>query len=258
MKFGVCGAPECAAVAAAAGYDYFEWSVQAFLQPRAGEEAFREALKQVRAAPLPSPVCNGFLPGDLKVVGPAVDAAALEAYVTTACTRAAVAGVDTIVFGSGGARAIPEGFDRAEANRQILAFLKMLAPIAARHGVCIVIEPLRFAECNVLNTVAESAQMARAADAESIQLLVDGYHWACNGEPEADIVAAAPLFRHMHIATRAKRRTPGAEPCEALPRFLRTVGRIGYTGRLSIEGKIEHPAVELPAALRLMREGVGA
>ena len=253
MKFGICGSPESAVAAAQAGYDYFEWSVQAFLQPRADDAKFQEALAAVKAAPLPAPVCNCFLPGDLKVVGPLVDAGALKAYVTVACQRAAVAGVDTIVFGSGGARAIPEGFDRAKAESQILAFLSMLAPIAAANHVCVVIEPLRFSECNVLNTVAESAKMTRAANAASIQLLVDGYHWACNGESEADIVAAAPLFRHMHVATQANRRTPGAEPCTALPRFLKTVAQIGYTGRLSIEGKIENPAVELPVALKLMK-----
>lgn len=253
MKYGVCGSPECAPVAAQAGYDYFEWSVQAFLQPRADEALFQKALEAVKASPLPSPVCNCFLPGDLKVVGPNVDTAALTAYVTTACARAAVAGVDMIVFGSGGARAIPEGFDRARAEAQILAFLNMLAPIAAQNGVCIVIEPLRFKECNILNTVAEGAKMARAARADAIQLLVDSYHWACNGEAEKDIVDAAPLFRHMHIATQANRRTPGAEPCEALPRFLKTVRSIGYTGRLSIEGRIDNPAAELPVALKLMK-----
>lgn len=258
MNFGVCGAPECATAAAKAGYDYFEWSVQAFLQPRAEEAAFLKTLDVVRAAPLPSPVCNGFLPGDLKVTGPAVDKTALATYVTTACRRAAMAGVDTIVFGSGGARQVPEGFGRAEAAGQILTFLKMLAPIAADNGVLIVVEPLRYQECNILNTVAEGARMVHAAAADSIALLADGYHWACNEESEADIVAAGPRLRHMHIATRANRRAPGAEPCEDLPRFLRAVGRIGYTGRISIEGRIDAPATELPAALRLMREELRA
>jgi sugar phosphate isomerase/epimerase len=255
MKFGVCGSPEIAVVAANAGFDYFEWSVQGFLQPQADSADFLKALEAVRAAPLPCPVCNCFLPGSLKIAGPDVNAAAIEVYVAVACERAAVAGVDTIVFGSGGARQIPEGFDRAEAERQILAFLKLLAPIAARHGVVIAIEPLRHAECNVLNTVAECARMTTLADHAAIRLLVDGYHWACNGEAEADIVAAAPLFRHMHVATQANRRPPGAESCQALPRFMKTVRQIGYDGRLSIEGRIENPAAELPVALKGLQSG---
>jgi sugar phosphate isomerase/epimerase len=255
MIIGVCGSPDVAAPAAAAGFDYFEWSVQAFLQPRAEAARFEAALAAVKAAPLSCPVCNGFLPGDLKVTGPAVDVAALDDYTATACARAAAAGVDTIVFGSGGARQVPDGFDRVEAERQILAFLKRLGPVARRHGVVIVIEPLRTAECNILNTVAECARLTRLVDDANIRLLVDGYHWACNGEAESDIVAAAPLFRHMHIATKANRRTPGAEPCEALPRFLQTVRQIGYTGRLSFEGRIDDPATELPVTAARLRAG---
>lgn len=253
MKIGVCGSPEVAVAAANAGLDYFEWGVQTFLQPRADDAAFKKALAAVKAAPLPCHVCKGFLPGELKVTGPAVDDAAVDAYVATACARAEVAGVDTIVFGSGGAREVPEGFDKAEAERQIIAFLKRLGPVARRHGVVIATEPLRYAECNILNTVAESARVTRLVGDENIRLLVDGYHWACNDEAEEDIVAAAPLFRHMHVATRANRRTPGSEPCDALPRFLRTVRQIGYTGRLSFEGRIDDPAAELPVVARILR-----
>ena len=253
MNIGVCGAPSLAAAAARAGFDYFEWSVQTFLQPLAEASAFEQARAAVKAAPLPCPVCNCFLPGELKVTGPAVDNAALDAYAATACARAATAGVDTIVFGSGAARQVPEGFDRAEAERQIVAFLKRLGPVARRHGVVIAIEPLRTAECNILNTVAECARLTRRVDDPAIRLLVDGYHWASNAEAEADIVAAAPLFRHMHVATRANRRAPGAEPCEAVPRFLRTVRQIGYAGRLSFEGRLVDPAAELPAAAARLR-----
>ncbi|MDD5708285.1 MAG: TIM barrel protein, partial [Kiritimatiellae bacterium] len=249
----VCGAPPCAKVAKQAGFDYFEWSVQGFLQPQSDRAAFLEALAAARAAPLPCPVCNGFLPGTLKIVGPQVDATAVEAYVATACARAAEAGVDTIVFGSGGARQVPDGFDRKQAEAQIAAFLKLLSPHARQHGVTIAVEPLRFAECNILNTVAECAAAVRAADSPAIRLLVDGYHWACNAEATADIMAAAPLFCHMHVATQANRRTPGAEPCEALPRFLAAVRQIGYRGRMSIEGRIDMPETELPAAARMLR-----
>jgi sugar phosphate isomerase/epimerase len=255
MKFGVCGSPELAPAAAAAGYDYLEWSVQTFLQPQADEAAFAAAWELVKAAPLPIPVCNMFLPASLKVTGPEVDLAALEAYVAIACERAGRAGVDTIVFGSGGARAVPEGFAHSRATSQIVEFLQRVAPLAAAHGVVIVIEPLRYQECNILNTVAESAAVARLVDRPSIKLLVDGYHWACNGESEEDLSAAAPLFRHMHVATKANRMPPGSEPCEALPRFLKMVGSIGYTGRLSYEGRLADPAVELPRALEMMRSG---
>ncbi len=257
MQYGVCCSPEHAAAAAAAGYDYFEWSVQAFLQPRSDEASFEAALKEVRAAPLPSPVLNMFLPGDLKVVGPVVDRAAGEEYVAVACRRAEVAGVDMIVFGSGGARGVPEGFERAKAKEQIVELLELTAPYAAKHGVTIVIEPLRLAECNLMNTVAECAPYVRGAESDAIQLLVDGYHWAYNEESVEDITEAAELFRHVHVATKPNRLPPGAEPCEATDRFLAAIKEIGYRGRLSVEGPVVEAMPAWPAALRLMRELLG-
>ncbi len=251
MKLGVCGSPDIAAPAHQAGFDFFEGSVQAMLQPMAPRETFLKALEAVKASPLPCPVCNMFLPGTLNVVGTAIDTAAVEAYVATACERAAEAGVDTIVFGSGGARKVPEGFDKDQAHAQLRDFLLLTAPYAAKNGVTIAVEPLRFAECNIYNTVSECAAAVREVNRPSIRLLVDGYHWAHNDEPAADIEAAAPLFRHMHVATQPNRLAPGAEPCSRLPLFLDTVRRIGYQGRMSVEGKIspEH----LPEAARLLR-----
>lgn len=253
MKIGVCGGPGVAAEAARAGFDYFEWSVQTFLQPQADRAAFLRALEQVRAAPLPCEVCNCLLPASLKVVGPQVDLPALERYVAVACERAAEAGVAIIVFGSGGARMVPEDFERGQAGEQLAAFLRLAALPAQRHGVTIVVEPLRRAECNIYNTVSECAAAVRAAQSPAIRLLADSYHWAQNGETADDIVAAAPLLRHLHVATAANRRAPGAEPCPALDTFLATVRRIDYRGRISFEGKLGDAAAELPAAAAVLR-----
>jgi sugar phosphate isomerase/epimerase len=253
MKIGVCGGPGIAAEAARAGFDYFEWSVQTFLQPRAERADFLRALEQVRAAALPCEVCNCFLPGDLKVVGPQVDLAAVERYVTVACERAGEAGVKIIVFGSGGARMVPEGFDRGQAETQLAGFLRLVAPPAQRHGVAIAVEPLRRAECNIFNTVSECATAVRAAQSPAIRLLADSYHWAHNGETAADIVAAASLLRHMHVATQANRRAPGTEPCQALTAFLETVRSIDYRGGISFEGRLGDPAAELPLAAGILR-----
>ncbi|MEI8311317.1 MAG: hypothetical protein WCH98_11235, partial [Verrucomicrobiota bacterium] len=81
MQFGVCGTPSIAASAAQAGFDFFESSVGALLKPREPEDAFLAALAESRAAELPCPVVNCFVPGDLKITGPDVDFPALEEYV---------------------------------------------------------------------------------------------------------------------------------------------------------------------------------
>lgn len=256
MKFGVCGSPALARVAARVGFDYFEMSVGALLKPRESAEMFASALAEARAVPIPCPAVNVFLPADLKVTGPQVDLAALEQYVSTACQRAKQAGVEVIVFGSGAARRVPPDFDHAAARRQIVAFLKMIAPIAARSDVTIVVEPLNQAECNILNTVAECAGVVRAVDHPGVQLLVDAYHLLKDGDSLEDVVACGDLFAHTHIATIPNRLPPGAEACDLAP-FFQALKRGGYDGRVSVEGKIAEDEAELRTALELMRRLAG-
>ena len=253
MQYGVCGGPEIARAASRAGFDYVEMGVGSLLKPREDPASFAAALKGARAAGLPCPTNNSFVPGDLKITGENVDPAALKQYVTTAFQRAQEAGVRVIVFGSGGARRIPDGFDRARARQQIVEFLRMLAPIAAEHGVTVAIEPLCRKECNVLNTVRECGEMAREVNHPAVRLLVDSYHLLIDRDSVEDIVRYGDLLAHVHIATVPNRFAPGLEECDLQP-FFDALAKAGYTGRVSIEGKIPDPPNDLPKALSVMKE----
>ena len=77
------------------------------LQPEMDLDAAEARLADVAGCALPTPVACIFLPGSFKLTGPEVDDAALETYVHTAFARAEQAGVEIIVFGSGGARPRP-------------------------------------------------------------------------------------------------------------------------------------------------------
>jgi sugar phosphate isomerase/epimerase len=146
MKLGICGGPDLAPAAAEAGFDFLEWTVGALLRPREDEDAFAAALASVKQAPLPCPIVNCFIPGNLKITGPAADLAALRAYATTAFRRAERAGVSVIVFGSGGARQVPPETPMARATDQVVEFCRMLGPLADAHGVTVAVEPLNRTE----------------------------------------------------------------------------------------------------------------
>jgi len=234
ITLGICAGFECAEMAREAGFDFIEGAVGSVLKPAEPEEAFLTAFEEVKNSPLPCRALNCFIPAHLKITGPDVDLAALEAYCATAFERAQRAGISIIVFGSGGARHIPEGWERKRGRLQIVEFLRRIAPEAARRGVTVVIEPLRSAESNIINTVAEGAAIAREVNAPAIRLLVDAYHWASENEPATDIIEHADLLVHAHIATYPNRLLPGMEPTD-FTSFLAALHEANYVGGLSIE-----------------------
>lgn len=252
MQFGVCAGIGMADDLAKMGYEFIESSVSDLLKPDLDDDAFAAHRAESGAAGLPCPVVNMFVPGGMKITGPDADPEALEAYVWRVCRRAGEVKLDTIVFGSGGARGIPDGFNRDAAWGQLVDFCRMTGPVARDNGITIAVEPLHQGDCNVLTTVSEAARLVGEVNDPAIRLLVDAYHWAMDGDSAEDIVAHADLLAHTHVATVPNRRPPGAEACD-LSGFFDALRRGGYDGRVSFEGRIQDAAAELPAALALMR-----
>ena len=58
-----------AAALKAAGYDFLEGQVAPTLIPDKPDADFDALLAQLRALPVPVPVCNSFIPSALKIVG---------------------------------------------------------------------------------------------------------------------------------------------------------------------------------------------
>ena len=251
MQYGVCTDVKSAPMLHKAGFDFIEVAMNS-LKPNEPEDAITENLRQMQDSAIPCRAANMFLPKDLPVTGPQVNYERLARYTEVACERARRAGIEAIVFGSGGARRVPDGFPRAAAEEQLTRFLSLLGPIAQKHGVVFVVEPLRQKECNIFNTVAECATFVEKADHPNVMLLVDAFHWASENEPAQSIVANGSLLRHAHVATYASRIAPGAEECDFLP-FFQALKRAGYDGRLSIESKWTNMAEEAPRAIATLK-----
>lgn len=259
MKIGVCtSASGNAAVLAASATDFVEENVQGFLAPRDGDAAaWRQRLAAARACGRPILAANCFLPGDLPCVGPAVDRAAIHAWAEVAFLRAREAGIARIVFGSGGSRRIPDGFDRARARAQFVDLLRELGPLAHAQGICLVVEPLNTGECNFITSVDEGAAIVRDAGVDGVRLLADVYHMLRDGEGPESIRRAGDLLRHVHVAERERRTAPGVAGDDFAP-YLRALADIGYAGAISIESGWSDFAAQLPAALAELRRQVDA
>lgn len=254
MRFGICtNAITNAQLLAGASLDYVEENVQSFLKPRDDDAAaWSERLAAARRCGRPIETAACFLPGDLPCVGPQVDRAAIRAWSVTAFARAAEAGLSVIVFGSGGSRRIPDGWDRAEARRQFVDLLRELGPLAAAKGVTLAVEPLNTGECNFITSVDEGGSIVREAAVTGVRLLADIYHMMRDGEGPESIRRNGDLLVHVHVAEREKRTAPGVAGDDLRP-YLRALADTGYRGRISIESGWADLAGQLEPALASLR-----
>lgn len=232
--FGICAPPELSQSIKDAGWDFVEGNIQQLFQGLLPDDQWTGGAR-AKASVLPVPSANVLVPGELKITGPAADLSKLREYMTRVLTRAGKTGTTTLVFGSGVARNVPDGFDRDTAKKQIVDFVAMAAPIAQQNGVTIVCEPLNKGECNIINSVAEGMEFVRAVNHPSFQCLVDSYHFWLENEPLANLEAAMKSIKHVHLADRDGRTAPGWSGTSDYVPFFAVLKRGGYDGRIAVE-----------------------
>ncbi len=219
---------------AAAGYDYAELRVVDLI-PDQDDTAYAPIRRRIEAAGLTPEAFNVFVPPHHPVVGPNRDLAALRAYVTTAMARMRALGARLVVFGSGGARSTPPGFDHRQVPGQLLEFLRLAGGIADDHDMDLVIEPLWREVCDTINTVVEGFVAARESGHPRVWTLADWFHVYNNDEPLPTLAEAAARLRHVHVPVPPLPGAP-AHPTDAgFDDFLRQLLAVGYDGRISVE-----------------------
>ena len=232
MRFGVCAGIETAEALAEAGYDYIELSVAGDLVPEEEGTAWAEKRRAIGAMPLRPEAYNSFIRSG-KIVGPDADFERLRHYVGVALSRAAEVGGAIIVFGSGGARQIPDGFPKADADQQMRDFLNLCGEESAKTGVVVTIEPLCKSECNSINRVSEGAAWARTIGLPGVRNLADTYHMEKESEPLSAIVESADVLAHAHTADTG-RFAPGTGTYDHAALFA-ALEAAYYDARLSVE-----------------------
>jgi sugar phosphate isomerase/epimerase len=236
ILLGLCSGPGNADKLKAIGFDFIEGGVGSALKPNAPDAEYAPELEKIKSCGLPMRSCNGFLPKELRLTGPDEGLRHDDAlaYAVKACERADQVGLTCIVFGSGGARNAPEGFDLGKAREQFIAFCKRLGPAIADRKVTIVLEPLNKKEANFLTTVAEGIEMTDEIGHPRIRLLADIYHMMKDGEQPDSIRKAGARILHCHVAELEGRKFPG-NTGEDLRAYYRALRDIGYTGGISCE-----------------------
>ena len=249
MQFGVCASPVDAPWIREAGADFIEAHVQQFLKP--AQASWRPAVARTDL-PLPIAGYNCFFPGDLKLTGPNVNVEAIRDYARRACRRAAEMGSDFIVFGSGGARTIPDGWPRATAEEQFVEAVRLVGPLAADSGVTVLLEHLNCGESNILNSLPEGLDYLHRAGAPGIAMLCDLFHFALEEEPLENLQGCRGLLQHVHIAEPEGRVPPGPGGMDYRP-FFAKLKSLGYDNRISVECNWKDMRAELGPALEFLR-----
>ena len=250
VRVGYCTSLKNLDAAKAAGFEYVELSTTEIAALSDAE--YDSAAAHIKQLGLATPAANLFLPGTLKVTGPATDPDAQMTHVRKAFARLETLGTEVVVFGSGGARRVPEGFAKEEAFKQLVDFGRRAAREAKAHGITIAIEPLRKQETNIINTAAEGLELVTAIADPNFQLMIDFYHLASEQEDPAIVLRAKDHIRHLHVANPQGRVFPQKwEEFDYAP-FFANLRAIGYDKRISVEGSTTDLAAQGSVAVSLL------
>lgn len=254
MKFGVCCLPEQAEIVQSIGFDFFEMNFANTAQM--SDEAFAKTADAVQALSIRPLAMNIMLSGSFRLTGDAADPEKTKPFLQKGFQRAALLGTKTVVFGSGGARNLPEGdTDRRRAYDQIVTFADLAGSLAAKHGLVIAVEPLAFQEANIVNLLAEAAYIAHRVGRENVRILADLYHMAENREPPQVLLDHGASLQHCHVACKGSRTFPEPDDGHDYESYFAALRQVGYEGTMSIEGNAPTEfAAKAKASLTYLRK----
>jgi sugar phosphate isomerase/epimerase len=251
VQVGLCTPLRNIEAAKAAGFDYLELGTSELTA--LADADFEKAAADIKALGLPVPATNLFLPATLKVTGPDVDREQQMAHVRKAFTRLSRLGTQIVVFGSGGARRVPDGYSKDDAFKQLVEFGRRAAAEARPRGITIAVEPLRREETNIINSAAEGLKLVEAINDPNFELMIDFYHLASEHEDPAIVLKANQHIRHLHMANPQGRVYPAEWGEFDYGPFFANLKKIGYDKRISIEGTAKDFPREAPKAIALLR-----
>ena len=257
FDIGVCTSASNWEVIHKAGCAYVEESVGKLLNPALSDAEFARFAEAFIAKGIPVRACNGFLPGEMKLVGPAARHDDAVTFAGQALRRAKRLGVQIVVLGSGGARKVPEGFDQAKAEEQFVQVVGRIGQAAEAARVTVAMESLNRSETNFGNSLRECLRLINAINHPRVRLTADIYHMLREDEGPDALTEAGVKVVHCHLAEKAERRPPGTAGEDFKP-YLRALKKVGFRGGISLECRWQNFVEEIGPAVAALKEQIEA
>lgn len=134
--------------------------------------------------------------------------------------------------------------------------LHELGEYALKCGTTVILEPLNRGECFYLRLVSDAAAICRDAQSEGVKCMGDFWHMQEETSDYAAFISAGEKYlRHVHIASRARRKMPGEDgELDNYVDGMRALKEIGYQHYVSFEcGSVGDRNETVPAAVELIR-----
>ena len=231
MKFGICLPVENYNRIFNTGADYMEINASAVYNM--SEEYFKKLCDELQDKKV-TYSCNCLVVSDLRLTGNDVDYDKINAYCKKTFSRLADLGVKMLVFGSGNAKRVPEGFPHEKAWQQLFEVGKIFSDYAGKYSQTIAVEALRYAEVNIVNTIEDAAYYIKNVDRSNFKMLADFYHMHQNNESLDVIEKYKDDIVHIHMAG-PMREMPDKNFKSFAEERMSVLKNIGYNGGVSFE-----------------------
>ena len=237
-----------------AGFDFVE--MRAMLVESLSDEEFEKLANLLEELQLGCEVSCALFPRTLRVTGKDVDEKAIEAYLEKTFARLKRLGAKKVVFGSAPARALDEETTQDMGYEQISKICKeIIVPACEKYDITVVMEPLRAAACNFINTLADGMRVVNAVNHPRIQLLGDTIHMMSNNDNPEDVINFKDSLKHVHIA-ELERMLPEDGYSEFVQTVINNLVKTGYEGTISFETKNGEGLESMKKALALLKKSL--
>jgi len=234
-----------------AGFDFVEFPLM--MIETLSDEDFETLLATLDRLGLACDCSCNYFPGRIKVTGPAIDTAQIDAYLDKAMGRARRMGVKKIVFGSNNSRNLPEGESLEQGYDELCRVIEdSIVPYCRKYGITVVMEPLRKQACNFILTVKDGEYVVKRIDKPEIQLLADLMHMQYNEEDPQDLRHVYPMLHHVHVC-EMDRLLPENGFSPFLKQALDILKESGYDETISFESKAGTAPESLAVALKQLK-----